>query len=287
MQPAYRYSLCSNFIAELHRGDELDMARDLRKPFSQPGVLEAIKSVLGIPSTPSADAPISPTPAPIVPLRILLAEDNEFNQRVAIGLLSNSRHNITVVQNGQEALARIEAESFDLVLMDLQMPVMDGIEATRTLRQREVDTGTHLPVIGLTARAMENDRQRCLDAGMDDYLTKPFKIADLSDALGYCGGDVELLSQLIRIFIDDMPDYQNQLRMAIKQKDPEALRHSAHAFKSSLATLGLHKPLAEVVALEELGRNDDLNGAISHCDALEQLLREMTPLLVAQIKEPE
>ncbi|MFT5089482.1 MAG: PAS domain S-box-containing protein, partial [Planctomycetota bacterium] len=242
-QPAIIMLSSTDSSGERHRGDELDMARDLRKPFSQRGVLEAIKSVLGIPSTPSADAPISPTPAPIVPLRILLAEDNEFNQRVAIGLLSNSGHNITVVQNGQEALARIEAESFDLVLMDVQMPVMDGTEATRTLRQREIDTGTHLPVIGLTAHAMENDRQRCLDAGMDDYLTKPFKIADLdamlarqvavadivhdddavsadlSDALGYCGGDVELLSQLIRIFLEDMPDYQNQLRMAIKQED--------------------------------------------------------------------
>lgn len=224
-----------------------------------------------------------------------------------MGLLKKKGHQITIAVDGQKALECIETESFDVVLMDVQMPVMDGIEATLALRQRETHTGTHLPVIGLTAHAMESDRQRCLDAGMDDYLAKPFKVAELNAvlarqtsevqlantaaidfncALDYCEGDVELLGELIRIFLDDMPEYQNRLRAAIIEKNPEALRRSAHAFKSPLVTLGLEKPLIEVVALEKLGRNDDLSEAVSHCDALDQLLREIAPLLVAQIKKP-
>ncbi len=247
-----------------------------------------------------AAAPLAPT----APLRILLAEDNVFNQRVAVGLLSKKGHHITIALDGQQALERIAAEPFDLVLMDVQMPIMDGLEATRILRQRETQGDTHVPIIGLTAHAMESDRQRCLDAGMDDYLAKPFKIADLDaviarqapvtrsvdtasidlrSALEHCEGDAELLGELIRVFLGDMPMYQGQLRQAIEQRDAEALRHSAHAFKSPLATLGLEEPLAHVVALEELSRKGDLGAARSHCDILDRLLRKLEPQLTAQV----
>ena len=114
-------------------------------------------------------------------LRILLAEDNKVNQMVAMGLLRREGYTVTIAENGEEALAAIEREQFDLVLMDVRMPKMDGLEATRTLREREGDG--HLPVIGLTANVMEGDREKCLEAGMDGYVPKPVRKQELFEAM--------------------------------------------------------------------------------------------------------
>ena len=308
-QPAIIMLSSADGYNDQQRSDALDIACYLRKPASQPDLLDALQNVLGQqPTRPLIEATPPAPLAPTASLRILLAEDNEFNQRVAVGLLSKKGHHITIAQDGQQALELIAAESFDLVLIDVQMPIMDGIETTRALRRLEAQSGTHLPVIGLTAHAMESDRQRCLDAGMDDYLAKPFKVADLDavlarqmsakkpssavsidlkSALEHCEGDSELLGELIRIFLDDMPAYQAQIRAAIEQNDPQALRRSAHACKSPLVTLGLREPLAQVVALEELGRSEDLSAAKTYCQALENLLREIEPQLKAQLKTSE
>lgn len=117
-------------------------------------------------------------------MRILLAEDNLINQKVMIGALQSGRHQVTVVSDGKEALAVLEKQSFDLVLMDLQMPEMDGFQATLAVREREKATGKHLPIIALTAHAMGVDRERCLEAGMDDYLAKPIRIEELREVIG-------------------------------------------------------------------------------------------------------
>jgi CheY-like chemotaxis protein len=114
---------------------------------------------------------------------ILLAEDNPVNQKLAIRLLEKRGHRVTLVQNGKEALAALEERTFDLVLMDVQMPEMGGVEATMILRQRERGSGGHQPVVAMTAAAMIGDRERCLEAGMDDYLSKPIRPADLDDML--------------------------------------------------------------------------------------------------------
>ena len=130
-------------------------------------------------SHPNAATP----PVTTGPLRILLAEDNAVNQKLAVRLLGKHGYDVAVVATGQQALDALEQESYDLVLMDVQMPELDGLEATRRLRQRERDAGTHTPVIAMTAHAMKGDRERCLEAGMDGYVTKPIQIDTLLSAI--------------------------------------------------------------------------------------------------------
>jgi CheY-like chemotaxis protein len=116
-------------------------------------------------------------------LHILLAEDNAVNQKLAVRLLEKRGHSVVVAGNGKEALAALERETFDFILMDVQMPEMDGLEATAIIRAKERGTHTHIPIIALTAHAMKGDRERCLAAGMDEYISKPLKTEDLFAAI--------------------------------------------------------------------------------------------------------
>jgi len=116
-------------------------------------------------------------------LRVLVAEDNAVNQRLASRLLEKRGHRVTVMVNGRNALEALANQTFDLVLMDLQMPEMDGFEATAAIREREKDNGGHIPIIALTAHAMKGDMERCLAAGMDGYLSKPIRPQELDDLL--------------------------------------------------------------------------------------------------------
>ncbi len=175
------------------RGDvarcrELGLARYLIKPVKQSELLDAILAALG-PSAREA-APVPPAePQPAKPgaaarpLRVLLAEDNAVNQRLAIRLLEKRGHTVVVAGNGREAVEALAREAFDVVLMDVQMPVMGGLEATAAIRARERAGGGHTPIFAMTAHAMTGDRERCLEAGMDDYLTKPIQSRALTEAL--------------------------------------------------------------------------------------------------------
>lgn len=116
-------------------------------------------------------------------LRILVAEDSLVNQKVMALFLERDGHRVCLVDNGADAVAALEREQFDLVLMDVQMPVMDGFEATRAIRSLEGATGERLPIIALTAHTVEGDRERCLAAGMDDYLPKPFQIGTFREMI--------------------------------------------------------------------------------------------------------
>ena len=164
---------------------ELGIAAYLTKPVYAADLLAAIERAIG--AKPSAAAPPAATStagalamgAEGRRARILLVEDNVVNQRVASGLLTRRGHHVTVAQDGREALARLDHETFDLVLMDLQMPVMGGLEATAAIRLRERVTGQHVRIVAMTAHAMTSDRERCLAAGMDGYLSKPIDPAML------------------------------------------------------------------------------------------------------------
>jgi two-component system, sensor histidine kinase and response regulator len=158
----------------------------LTKPIKRSDLLEAIKVVLGSQTGAEASPPLVTVHSLRESrgrLRILLAEDNRVNQVLAVRLLEKRGHEVTVAGNGEEALEALDRQAFDLVLMDVQMPEMDGLQATAAIRKGEMNTGKHIPIIAMTAHAMAGDKERCLGAGMDDYLTKPIRPEQLVDVL--------------------------------------------------------------------------------------------------------
>jgi two-component system sensor histidine kinase/response regulator len=154
---------------------ELEISAYALKPIARNDLLRLLLRALGDVTENSAGSrePTAHTPAAIRPLRILLAEDSAFNQKVAVGMLALDRHTVTVTNNGREAVEVFDKQPFDLILMDVQMPEMDGPEATRRIRRRQESTGIRVPIIAMTAHAMAGDREKYLAAGMDDYISKP------------------------------------------------------------------------------------------------------------------
>jgi PAS domain S-box-containing protein len=232
--------------------------------------------------------------APQQALRILLAEDNPINQRLAVALLEKRGHRVFVADNGQEALEALASAEFDLVLMDMQMPVLDGIEATQLIRQREQASGARrLPIVAMTANAMHGDRERCLAAGMDGYVSKPVKpeelFAEMAAALGGCtdavasvpsqpagdmanvydraevlerlGDDEELFQMLAGMFVADSANYCHALSLALAAADASTLEREAHTLKGLFATFSDDAGTAIAQRLEHCARSGKLDGA--------------------------
>ena len=170
---------------DLHRCEEAQVAAQLMKPVKRSELFNAITMSLHMasPDELAREPAVDLGAEEMRPLKVLLAEDGLVNQKLAVGLLKKYGHSVTVAVNGKEAVNAIEAEDFDVVLMDVEMPVMDGYEATAVIRVREKQTGKHIPIIAMTAHAMKGDRERCLESGMDDYISKPIRIQQLLDIL--------------------------------------------------------------------------------------------------------
>lgn len=174
------------------RYDELQIAAHLNKPIKQSDLFNCLMTTLGnwperenlANATPVVSNAESTGTTTARPLAILLADDNVVNQRVALGILEKRGHTVVVANNGKEAVQAIATQRFDLVLMDVQMPEMDGIEATGVIRRTETARGEHTPIVAMTAHAMKGDRERCIDAGMDDYLAKPIRPTELLSTIG-------------------------------------------------------------------------------------------------------
>jgi CheY-like chemotaxis protein len=191
-----------------------------------------------------------------------LVEDHPVNQRLARKLLEKWGHTVLVAANGRKALEAIERNNFDLVIMDVQMPEMNGLEASRQIRAQEKGTGAHLPIIAMTAHAMKGDREQCLAAGMDAYVTKPIdpdllfrtiegaasdKVVPIRKAgagsfdpdglLRRAGGDWSLAREVINMFLEDTPEVLSQMLDAIGRKDWKAVERGAHRIKGAAANL--------------------------------------------------
>nr|WP_229219172.1 ATP-binding protein [Duganella sp. BJB1802] len=195
-------------------------------------------------------------------LRVLLAEDNPVNQRLAVRLLEKLGHRVTLVDSGLAVLERAGHGDHDLILMDVQMPGLDGLAATRQIRQREAAQGGHVPIIAMTARAMAGDRERCLEAGMDDYLAKPVDsqqlramllryqpdsghlLLDWRGALKRLDGDAELLLELAALFLQDGPQLWRELGEALDAGDVPRSTRAVHSLKGVLANFGAARALA-------------------------------------------
>ncbi len=186
-EPHYKDMLIMLLSSSGFRGDssrcrDLGLAAYLTKPVKQSLLLDAVMMSLGDKEAPAGQARLI-TRHSIAQNRsrysVLLAEDNIINQKLAVKILENRGHRVTVVENGEEVLDALEKGPFDLILMDVQMPMMDGFQATREIRRREVATKAHQPIVAMTAHAMVGDREKCLEAGMDGYISKPLKPLDL------------------------------------------------------------------------------------------------------------
>ena len=279
----------------------LGLARYLVKPVKQSDLLDALVQALAVQEKAPAPTPRREAVGPAArPLRILLAEDNLVNQRLALRLLEKQGHAVAVAHNGQEAVEALAKQGFDVVLMDVQMPVMDGMEATARVRAAEKGTGRHTPIIALTAHAMKGDRERCLAAGMDGYLAKPIQSAeltrvlaevsgavaappaekvsarpepgvfDLGAALSRLDGDRELLRDVAGMFLSDSPRMVQAVRSALESHDARALQIAAHALKGSASTFSAAGLVEAAWALEQMGRKGDLSEAGAALTTLEK-----------------
>jgi signal transduction histidine kinase/DNA-binding response OmpR family regulator len=220
-------------------------------------------------------------------LRILIAEDNSVNQAVALGMLRDQGHILTLAENGREAVRSYERERPDLILMDVQMPELDGAAATRQIRAAEKQSGHHTPIIAMTAYAMTGDSERCLLAGMDAYLSKPLtkelllttieSIAGDGHAatpssmspppynravlLQNVGGDIELLDRVTILFKENTPAYLARMHQAIAERDEVALNKAAHTLLSSLEVFGAHRAREIAQTLQNTGKLENLDEA--------------------------
>jgi two-component system sensor histidine kinase/response regulator len=289
-----------------HYGDSarcraLGISAYLTKPVKHPDLLDSISTVLEGRDLWGTPEPATPTPAPVgAPRRVLLAEDNLVNCAVAVGLLTRRGHHVVVAGNGVEAIAALERESFDVVLMDMQMPVMGGLEATTRIRERERHTGGRVRIVALTAHAMQGDRERCLEAGMDGYLSKPIdrfelyvavegtpgKVGEMDPAgselfdratlLDRLDGDAELLEQILDVFRADYPSRLAAVDAAMTARHAEGLAAAAHAIKGAALNLSANR-LADVAgALESAGHRGELDVAPA---LVASLHREVTLLM--------
>ena len=217
------------------------------------------------------------------PRRVLLVEDNLVNQRVAFGLLTRRGHRVTLAGNGVAALAALERDRFDVVLMDIQMPEMDGLEATARIREREQTTGEHMYIIAMTAHAMYGDREHFLKKGMDAYLPKPldhqalFNILESDVSAGVTappaapsaptldvagmrdrlGDDDELIADVIGLFLEDYPARLDAIQSAMIAHDEATIRREAHVLKGSAGTLSAAATAEAANQLEMAGSAGD------------------------------
>jgi len=278
--------LTSGLPEDQDRLRKLRISSSLSKPVKQSELFDLIISVIGDPEArtnrTSGRSRERRRAKRSSGLRVLVAEDNEVNQLVAKRIFEKLGHRVTVVENGQEAVTALEKGKFDLVAMDVQMPVMDGLDATAAIRKSEETTGRHVPIVAMTAHAMKGDRERCLAAGMDGYVAKPIRSSELENAIAEIlgkarravetspaekdagivpetllqgvGGNRRLLQKLAKLFLADLPKSSARIKTALDLKDEDGLAKAAHALKGSVGNFGAASAVAAAADIEKFAR---------------------------------
>jgi len=302
----------------------------LQKPARMAELLDAVLMVLG---RRTDEPPSLVTRHRVQDARmrfhILLAEDNPINRKVAFEVLKKRGHRVTMVANGLEALKAFEREPFDLILMDVQMPEMDGFAATGEIRKLEANPGSSIanrrspiPIVAMTAHALKGDRERCLEAGMDDYVSKPVKaevlyrvienlvntrqkddevlttalrvppdlpedrpVFDLSAALEAVAGDRTLFLEIARLFLSELPQAVSDIKEAASNSDASRLEQGAHKLKGSLSIVGAKRAFDAAYGLEVLGREEKMQETEHAVDVLLQELQDLESALRISLKE--
>jgi CheY-like chemotaxis protein len=300
----------------------LGISAYLVKPIRQSELLEAILLVLGQPCQ-RKDHPDLVTRHTIREvrrkLRIIVAEDNAINRELVTRLLQKRGHTVMPVTTGREAVDLLDkdAANCDIVLMDVEMPDMDGFQATAIIREKEKISGKHIPIIALTAYAMKGDRERCLAAGMDGYVPKPIRHQDLFETIqtlvmdvpniptpappekppaevldeallaSRVDNDPQLLRDLVDLFLEECPRLVDEIRVALDRKDAKALQRGAHSLKGSTSNLAAKMASEAALKLETLAQAGDLVHAESVLQELECQLLRLKPALLAVRAETE
>ncbi|MFO8165940.1 MAG: response regulator, partial [Desulfatiglandales bacterium] len=324
---------------------EIGISGYLLKPVKKAELLDAIKIALGRTDVREPEDVVTRYTVQEAHRRfnILVAEDNLINQKLALSLLQNRGHKVVLAQNGKEAVEAFQKGDIDLILMDVQMPEMDGFEATREIRELETRNSKpgdkapesqpssikypasgHIPIVAMTAHAMEGDREKCLAAGMDGYISKPIKAAtlfdviekmmnpspgdgdknrsqlqegektpssavfDLAAAMEVVVGNKELFREIGNLFIDTLPEYLNDIKNGIEKGDAHAVERAAHSLKGSVGNFGARRSHEAALKLEKLGERGDLEAMPEALTLLEKelglLVNEMNRVLSEEEK---
>ncbi|MGH9744670.1 MAG: response regulator [Candidatus Acidiferrales bacterium] len=294
------------------RAKSVGAAVAVTKPVKQSEFWDAIVTALHVPgrqkTRPSAAR--GPARGTHRRLRVLVAEDNPVNQELVLHLLERRGHAVIVAENGKQAIVALQKHKFDLVLMDVQMPEMGGIEATETIRRKEKSAGGHIPIFAMTAHAMPGDRERCLAAGMDGYIPKPIDpklflqtieggaspgaatsamtagantdgTIDGDVLLARFSGDRKLLQTLIKTFRQDCPKMMAKIRSALATRDPRLLADASHGLKGSVGNFGPTSAFGTAKEMEKTGRQGKLDGAWELYATLEDDIARLLPALEA------
>ncbi|MCA9000123.1 MAG: response regulator, partial [Planctomycetaceae bacterium] len=297
---------------DIARCQELGIRSHMMKPVKQSELLEAIMFAVGGPGHVVEEPDSGEFQNTLPSLDILLAEDGRANQRLARALLEKWGHQVTIAENGQIAFELWQERPFDIILMDVQMPVMDGFEATSAIREVESKRGTRTPIIAMTARAMKGDREKCLDAGMDDYVSKPVRKQELYRALApfsetlinekspmershpgksesstgngiinwpaaleTVGGDQDLLNEITMDCLTEIPELLRQLHNALQDSNFREVQRCAHTIKGTARTYHIDTLLETAGTVEESAAGSDLESVRNGLPEMERVIRDV------------
>ena len=306
----------SNHSGDAARCKELGISAYLTKPVKHSELLDIITNILTKEAADEEHEAIKAAKdiyAGRKQLKVLIAEDNTINQMLAKQMLEKKGHKVFIANNGLEAVNMFEKEPYDLILMDVQMPEMNGFEASQTIRKKEEALGSRIPIIALTAFAMDKDKECCLEAGMDAYVAKPFNPDDLFKAIyslvdseageplglteveesnddsvinkdaviARVSGDMDFLKEIITIFIDNYNIYLDNIKSALDSKDHNTLMKSAHTFKGVISNFTTAEAYHAAFELERIGREQDFNDVEQNKKSYKKLEEEVKRLIPA------